>query len=765
MSVTSAAGPFFALFSRPVEGPPAAAELTVTPLWPALGGGVGAAPPSAAAAPAPTRAALRAAPRAYLLLGEQTTLHGVGHLVRAAFFPDAITTPEAIRAADDSTLGAAVLRIGLETTFGAAPALAIDGIDRRWRVGTLLPLPVWAVDTGTTRSWRVAADQVAAVVGAVPLPPQAPPLRWLGGEPTRVLDGSDSPTDAASGGGARVEGAVTRRRALEARVAAAVFDPGAEGARLAVESLWNPYDVLFELLELTTVLAARPAAERAAFAAGYWGALTVPERAVLNLTSAGHAWLRWLWRWWGRGASVASLRTTLALVDDDLTARSPGAPGDLEPGMPGVVGLPECSPKTQGVALPIMAFGRRVRFLGAQYPIKNPTFFGISHPGTVPPARYLRRRPVPITVPDTHVLPGTTAAQRAETDEQYARILSALSHTEGNLDAAASWDRAVCSLGFQQWSMHVPTEATALLERLKRIGPAYHDVVLGSLGVDTGTVAAGAPSADGSAIADLGESRCFYTLSPALPPVSHVPDDAGPGTRSVRRAVFDWVELPVTPKVSNWRLGRRAALHAARWVVTARFALEVWQAEADLATERIMQTARRLRSAREVTAWTPVLQLSTAPKGTAAAPVTALELFGTEALLGLVVDMIVNTPEHASSAMRRAVLRVLAAAHDPANPAVPVTLDDELRVRLVLAFLAERHYFGWADKSKVVHTTRGGAIDVAPARVKVLLQGLGDAGDLHASTLPGDLAAALRSARIPNDEQLSWTRPVRWPGP
>src|SRR5262249_43621409 len=253
-------------------------------------------------------------------------------------------------------------------------------------------------------------------------------------------------------------------------------------------------------------------------------------------------------------------------------------------------------------------------------------------------------------------------AQQAAVKDQWFRILAAISRIEGALDGVSAWDSAMCSLGFQQWSMHIATEGAGLLERLKWLSPPYFDLVVGTLGIETGRRSVVGPS-DGADIGDLDADACFYTLSATAAPVQHlVPADsdtkAQRATRAddVRRNVFDW-----TKNGGKWTAGRRAMMMAARWSVVARYSVELWQAEAELAVNRIRRAAARLARPAEVARWAPVLALPRLPKVTPAAGVprvpTVPELFGTEALMAAAVDMAINTPEHFVPAMRRAVAR------------------------------------------------------------------------------------------------------------
>lgn len=745
-----------------------AAESTMTARWPTPAGTfVTAAPALAPTSPSPTRAAWRAAPRAYLLLGEAVTARAVGHqifsMLPAATGVLGTPVPDELREASDAVLGAAAYRIATELTFGIETPLSAAEADRHWTVGTLFPLPVWATDVGTTRTWHLDVDRLTAAVAAVTAAAAAAPLPLVSSEltatrlRTRALDAADSSTGglAPFAGRSALSTAMAYRAGVEASVGAGTVT-AATGTRFADEARWNPYAVLFALVETSLALEKAASANAGTFAAAFWDALTPPERTVLNTTSAGHAWLRRLWSWWGRGAASATLRTSLGLTNDDLLARSPGVGGHDEPPLPGIAGLPVCSAATTGKPMPVMAFGRRVDFGGAAYPKDKPVWFGVTTGGVVGAGQYLVPAAGVSPPRDPTTVPGPNAAARDSLAAQYGRILTAISATEGNLDAGNSSDSAMCSLGFQQWSMHVADQGPLLLERLKQVSPAYFDLTVGALGIQTGPAGTG-PSATPTAPPPtrLGVITWIYALSPTNPPVGYGPGPGGRSTAAMRTDVFDWTSV-----TGGMAVGRRSILLSARWSVAARFGIDVWQAQVDCALARV--GAVKAVVVAEAAAWAPVLAPPEVPAQAGAAP-DVLELFGTEALMGLLVDMHVNTPKHLGPAMRRALLRAVAAMPLPAAPppggtATRPVPTDLFRAELLLAFLAERHFEGTRSGA------RGGLIDVAPERVRHLLTvpsgRVGRLRDTHASAA---LQAQLAALRIGDTEVLPWSAPVAWP--
>jgi hypothetical protein len=755
-------------------------ETNFTGLW-----GQPTAPTAFVATPLPAPAVWRGLTRGYLLIGEGATLRGVAKQVQ-----EAILTPAtgavwgAVSAAEVDLLGAALYRVATEMNFGAAVPLSGAEVQRHWTVGTLFPLPVWAtVDVHGVTTWHVDVAKVTAALAAVPpLISTERDQATIAARPLHRFDPVDDPTPVP--GNQRFAAAMAGRDALRTLVTgsptgtapAATFNATTEGQRLAAEARWNPYTVLFRMAETLLTfdaITSDPAqkAQITGLGTGYWGALTGPERVVSLSTSAGYAIARQLWMWWHlAGAPDATLKAALGLADDDLAKRQPANEGILEPPMVGHPALPVPTLATNKKSLPIMAFGRRVAFTGQHYPLAGPVFFGIGFAGDVGVSQYLIPAPGdPLVRPfSAALLPAGTPAQQAATKDQWFRILSAISATEGALDASSAWDSAMCSLGFQQWSMHIATEGPGLLERLKWLSPSYYDLVVRTLAIETGRRGVAGPTTDGADVGDLDADSCFYTLSAGAAPAQHlVPADSDTAANKltfandVRRNVFDW-----TKASTKWTAGRRAMLLAARWSVAARYSVEMWQAQAELAVNRIRRADARLRRPSEVAAWAPVLALANLPKfvpppaGPPRAP-TPQELFGTEALMAAAIDMAINTPEHFTAAMRRAVARAVAVGERDGlvpQPPAAATIDAAFQLLLFITFMNERRW------KTLAHSARGAAIDVAPGRVGGMLNIAGTLRDrTPPDVLPAPLPAMLRGFGISRDAAISLAHAVSWP--
>lgn len=761
----------------------------VKPLWPTDAGTFAETPAGTfagtfaetgpfpkATRPSPTKAFLLAAPRAYLLLGEEATPRGTASVARAQLFPvDGPAAPDPIAGASDEVLGAALYRVATDLAFGTPAALSGAEMDTHWTIGALFPLPVWATDAAGVRTWHVDVDRIVAAI-AVVVPSPSVEL-GLTSRAALVLHAADATASAvAFTGGTAVKTAIEARAKLKADLAVAAF-PTSESKRLLQEARWNPYAVLFRLIEVARAFGTDQSA-RAAFAAAFWGGLTAPERAVLGATSAGHAWARQLWLMWGRGAVATdagriALKAALHLADDDLAKCAPGVVGELEPPMLGdVPAMPSPSRATVGKKLPVMAFGRRVDFQGSAYPVAKEKWeeFGIRYGGTVTPAQYFMPPATVTTEINAALFPGADAPAKADLRRRWTRILAAISVTEGAMDAATTWDRAMASLGCQQFSMHEPKEGATLLERLKALGPDYYDLVVRSIGIETGRQAGATPtpSATGVAIADVDQESCFFTLTPTGR--SH---HFAPGTTSddaisdVRANVFDWVMDPDR----TYRTGKRAILLCARWAVAARYGIELWQAQAELSVHRIARTAALIRSRDEVDRWTPILAVPTVPTvpigptvpggPTARRTATVFELFGTEALQGLVVDMMINTSGYLGAAMRRAVLRALADLQSSTAPTAPLLLDAAFWNQLTTTFLVERRY-RMAPGSTLA---AGAIIDIAPDRIRQLMPAIATAESVRSAALSQNpkLQELLRSAGIQDAVTMSPTALATWP--
>ena len=288
------------------------------------------------------------------------------------------------------------------------------------------------------------------------------------------------------------------------------------------------------------------------------------------------------------------------------------------------------------------------------------------------------------------IFPGATPADQTRNRDQWGRILSSISRTEGMLDAGATYDGGICSIGFQQWSMHVPNEGPLLLERMKNLSDVYYDVIVRALDIETGPAATGVASPSGVPVSQLDDPIGFLVLTSGATPQPY-PGGAAAAAITVADKVFDWSTIGTTRCT-----GKRAMLLAARWSVVARYAPELWQAQAECGSWRFHRTAAIVRSDAR---WPDVQRLNGYPtEGTSPLWVAPLDLFSSETLAALIIDMAINSPAYVAATMRRAVVRAIAALSQDGmaaqRPDDTFQLDDRFRLALTVAFLAERRFAG-----------------------------------------------------------------------
>jgi hypothetical protein len=670
------------------------------------------------------RAAFGSARRVWALPGPGASLRGL-----AAILQQEVLRKVAGWAAAPETelgsLGAALFRVGRRIDSGTGTPLSDDAAAARWLVGTTFPLPVW----------QPAGEKVQAGIGALreamdavgPLGVASIPEWVAAGRPARPLDQVDPfETRTAVTGAGHVRHAVAESVRLRGLAAAASSETSATalGATWGRNARWNPYAAVFPVLEFAARYRASPGLIRA-FTTGFYGELTARETDLFASTSAGYALIRCLWRASeaGRTKAIADLlgtqQTNLALVDD-----YPPDTGRLEPPVRDGRTAPKLpvAASTSGAPNPLMGFGRVVPFVVGGYQGK---FRGVRWAGTVPPSEVLapaNGAPLPT---EFQVPPGGDAAQ-------WAKILGAISTTEGNLDAVTSWDSATVSLGFQQWSMHVRDSGPALLARVKTLHPEVYDAVVRSAEFDAGQGATAEASA-GVSIQDILTENNLWNLSPAG--ASHL---NGPGYTARRvQAGFGWRLVGKT-----WVIGEPCDRLCARWAVAARFVPAIWQAQAETAYAGVVRLRAALLGGAAAQAypaiwrgWPGTIKLGdvaglpgiTDPQtGTSRAP-TVFELFLSEAAVASILDHSINLPGHVAAAIGRALRHAAAARVRDNGSAV---LDSEFLLRLLIAHQGARQL-----------TPGGTPVDVARERVPRLIL-LYDA-----------------------EKGMSTTRPFRWPSP
>lgn len=296
-------------------------------------------------------------------------------------------------------------------------------------------------------------------------------------------------------------------------------DPNVLATDLAARLLRNPYEPVFDIIEVMQQLrAADVAAHRApadcvelafvlAFAnqPGYHLADSADPMKFAGWTSAGQAVLRRLWLRLAeinptaldttRQAAYTTLQNRIAAALD-LPADSTGAvvgPPDWAPGAraarvepPLTKSLRELS-KEQADSLDTaltgfwyyqdenqhgsheMALGRYLR-VG---PIdKTGMYSGPALAGGMSLKDFWQQHPDALGSP----IPAKTEAAR--------KIIFAIAHNEGNLDGSRAADSGLISTGIQQWTIANNNEMTILLYGYKTLAPYHYDLFFGVHGLD-----------------------------------------------------------------------------------------------------------------------------------------------------------------------------------------------------------------------------------------------------------------------------------------
>jgi hypothetical protein len=647
--------------------------------------------------------------RVWALPGPGATLRGLGAVLQERLLRR-VPGWSTVEAGELARLGAAVYRVGRRIETGTDQPLSRNAAEESWLVGTVFPLPVWQ-PTGSPLQVDTAALRTA--MGAVATLTVATVGEWsaavAGARPLDQVDPFHLRTPVT--GGALVAHAMAEQQRLraEAGAAATAAAAGALGGTWGARARWNPYAALFPVLELVAHYRLTATALLDPFTNGFYAAFTARELRLLASTSAGYALIRCLWRASaaGRRGDVAALLGT-ATTNLDLVDDYPPSTGRLEP----PVQRGQTEPRLPTVAsrlrapIPLMGFGRVVPFTVAGY---QNAYRGVAWAGVVPPVDALAPAtgsPVPID---------PNFAFPAGAQPQWSRVLAAIASTEGNLDAATSWDSAVVSLGFQQWSMHVKDSGPALLARLKRLHPEAFDAVVRAAEIDAGLdTGAANPRPSQAAGTQIGEILRECNLWRIFPPGAAWLNPPG-YTRAQVQTGFGWRRTGAT-----WEINEPSARFATRWAVAARFVPAIWQAQAEMAYAGILRLHASLGGASTAgyspiwRGWETTIDLSSIANlpgveagGTSRLP-TLFELFTSEAAVSSLLDHSVNLPGDVPLAIRRA-LRHAADAQRRDNAITLV--NEEFRWRVLVAHQGARQL-----------NTRGGVVDVAKDRVARLVR-------------------------------------------
>lgn len=330
------------------------------------------------------------------------------------------------------------------------------------------------------------------------------------------------------------------------------------------------------------------------------------------------------------------------------------------------------------------------------------------------------------------------------TDAQLAdrlRVINAIFENEALADGGRSADRALLSVGMQQFSFHVESEGTVLFRRIRGVSELWFDVFIRSAGFDVGLAPVvdfatlqkenvlidlpvlDRPEASSADVSNLDQKAWLILLSRD----GHanqwcVPGRVGKKSVKVKKenGKTEVVKIRAYPVVTgddtkshtdcHWamgvnetRAGRFTEQLVARWVVGARFVPEFIQAHMELCVNRFNQVIVD-RDAR----WNRLFNDLKDPS------ITFEALLWSPAHVAILIDCFINTPAVALPAARRAYdLAKTAWFGIPEVPTSPDINDPQFRKLMLLAYLSERCFYT-AEGSLY---SRGKNIDTALERV------------------------------------------------
>ncbi|HEU5269161.1 MAG TPA: hypothetical protein VFU36_04490 [Jatrophihabitans sp.] len=428
--------------------------------------------------------------RVHALIGVGATWNGLADVVGAIY--------ERVPGASYPSLGRPVIQSALLAYLrDVLPSSAVAN----WHAGLRLPLPI-EVDYDTSGNVRLvlSGDKYIAWSSVSPgFTPSEADLKQPA-TPLLIFDG-DSQIGKIS------------------QLISTTPDPNVLATDLAARLLVNPYEPVFDVIELMQQLrAADVQAHRApadcvelafvlAFAnqPGYHMVDSGDPAKFAGWTSAGQAVLRRLWLRLGevdpavldatRRAAYTTLQVRIAAALD-LPADSTGAavgPPDWAPGAraarvepPLTRSLHELS-KEQADSLDTaltgswyaqhenqpgnheMILGRYLRVGPVE---KTGIYSGPALPGGMSLKDFWQQHPDALGSP----IPAKTEAAR--------KIIFAIAHNEGNLDGSRAADSGLISTGIQQWTIANNNEMTILLYGYKTLAPYHYDLFFGLHGLD-----------------------------------------------------------------------------------------------------------------------------------------------------------------------------------------------------------------------------------------------------------------------------------------
>jgi hypothetical protein len=406
---------------------------------------------------------------AYVLVGEAATLAGV-----AQFFVESWTKSHSAgkkQVGAYEALGMELFRFATEVAFGSASEPSVENISKLWLNGTRFALPILVEDNPFTTHWSVDTSRITAAEEAM----------QVTREEARTPAAELVAFDAYSTSGASV-------KKDQERVIKSYLNDVSAGNRDWRDKLrWNPYAAVLPIVQLLTTLKDAP---RVDFITQVFGTLNGDDLASLRKTSAGSAMLRLVSITLSDANAapeiVARIATTFG-VETATNLRLHVEPAGREPPAPSTWRYFE---RITGKAPSYIGsyLGRRVEQGIARYE----DWEGPSAKG--------------IIVPKTHFQPTRNAAGEVVlNDDQRALLkvgdekglplspnqladrllaIKAIFESEGNADAIRAADKALISIGLQQFSVHVEEEASVVLRRFRALSEAWFEVLIRSSGFD-----------------------------------------------------------------------------------------------------------------------------------------------------------------------------------------------------------------------------------------------------------------------------------------
>lgn len=700
-----------------------------------------------------------------LLVGEGATLAGVAKYFVALWDPKPDWAKN-LKPEQYEAIGLELFRFGTNVAFQARTDPTEDALNHYWANGVILPLPALLVLNlagdpdklvvnfslfeqdvqGATRQ-TLARITVGALHDLNPFVYPFPFYKegYVKGKKVMVPVSPPPPTDIAQ-----------HRADVFTEFNA---DVTSKSMLWSQRLRWNPYAAavpiihLLDKLDKTTADQQRMKLLQAIFDPTA-AAISQHELDQIARTSAGMILLRAAFLASdGLPAAVDASRNRIAIalgIDPATDLRvcnprlkePPQAP-PLEPPLPTSAKL---SGKVKGRTYARSFLGRKVDMVWAEYH----EWGGPSHAGTVYPGQYFAGLDQPNWTPnaDCQLLKVIAKGTTQLSDDQLAdrlRIINAIFESEGYADASRAADRALLSVGMQQFSFHVEKEGTLLYRRVRWLSDMWFDVFIRSAGLEVGAAPAGVnvdrlverlqestveiavpeldrPTASSAEVKDFRTPAWLIKLSADGQTNQWcVPGRVGNKTETVigtdgkpkteTRRAFPKVkgELGKFHTDCHAAMGFNGALAGefteelcARWSVGAQLVPEFIQAQMELCVNRFVQ----LMDMRD-TKWDSLFQDLNDKK------ITLEALFWSPAHAAGIIDIFINRPDSALPAARRAYDLVKNVWVDTlANPAGMDITDAQFRSRMLLAYLLERCFFE-NDKTS---SKRGNPNDVSLAR-------------------------------------------------